>query len=80
MYFLIFTVDTTEPTLTNSSVQLVVSCSNFITLSTRLHKFTLILISMPISKRNKKIQKQKRYKSQITHENFYSSSSLSHSC
>ena len=80
MFYLIFTEDMIEPTLTNSSVQSVVSCSNFTTLSMQLLRFTLILISTPTSKRNKKIQKQKRYKSQTIHENFYSSSSLSHSC
>ena len=80
LFFLIFTEDTTEPTQTNSSVQSVASCSNFTTLSTQLLKFILMLISVVITKRNKKIQKQKRYKSQTTHENFYLSSSLSHSC
>ena len=80
LLFLIFTEDTTELTQTNSSVQSVASCSNFTTLSTQLPRFTLMLISALITKRNKKIQKQKRYKSQTTHENFYSSSSLSHSC
>lgn len=80
VFFLIFTEDTTELTQTNSSVQLEVSYSNFTTLSTQSPRFTLMLISALTTKRNKKIQKQKRYKSQITHENFYSSSSLSHSC
>ena len=80
MFFLIFTEDTTELTQTNSSVQLEVSYSNFTTLSTQSPRFTLMLISALTTKRNKKIQKQKRYKSQTIHENFYSSSSLSHSC
>ena len=80
MFSLTSTEVMTELTQTNSSAQSVVSSSNFTTLSMQLLSFTLRLISTPITKRNKKIQKQKRYKRQTTQESFYLNSSLYHLC